>query len=103
MHVRFEIIQFVDICSFIQTIDYPFPRPTMLQTKFEPNWANGFNLSLNKMLFENVDRQQTTMTTAYPISSPRSIGFGELKSIKSVRACMMNISIKSYPNRAYDF
>ena len=29
--------------------------------KFKPNWASGFNLSWKGMLFESVDRQQTTM------------------------------------------
>ena len=43
------------------------------------------------MLIAN--RQQ--WTTAYPISSPKAFGSGELKSIKSVQAYMMNISIKS--------
>ena len=46
------------------------------------------------MMFESVDRQQTTIT-AYPISSPRAFGSGQLKSIKFAQAFMMNISIKS--------
>ena len=30
----------------------------MLQMKFEPNWASGYNLILKELLFESVDRQQ---------------------------------------------
>ena len=51
------------------------------------------------MLIDNRQRY----ITAYPVSSPKAFGSGELKSIKSVQACMMNISIKSQPNIAYDF
>ena len=50
----------------------------------------------------SIDNRQR-WTTAYPISSPIAFDSGELKSIKSVDAYMMNISIKSKPDRAYDF
>ena len=84
-------------------MNYQFPRPRMLQLKFELNWASGFNLNYwsccLKVLIDN--RQQSTI--AYHINSPRAFGSGELKSIKSVQAYMVNISIKSQPNRAYDF
>ena len=35
------------------------------------------------------------------MSYPRAFGYGELKSIKSVQTCMMNMN--SQPNRAYAF
>ena len=49
-----------------------------------------------------IDKRQR-WSTACPISCPRTFCFGELKSIKSVQAYMINISLKSEPNRAYDF
>ena len=66
----------------------------MLQMKFEPNWASGFDLSL-KILFENMDRQQTTMNNGISFSSPWAFGSAELKNIKFVQTYMMTISIKS--------
>ena len=54
MHVRFEITRFVDMYNLIHTMNYQFSRPRMLQMKFEPNWASGFDLSL-KVLFENIE------------------------------------------------
>ena len=43
------------------------------------------------MLIDNTQQ----WTTAYAISSPGAFGAGELKSIKSVQAYMMNISMQS--------
>ena len=41
-------------CIFIQTINYQYAKPKMLQMKFEPNWASGFNISLKeKVLVDN--------------------------------------------------
>ena len=47
MLLRVETTQFVDICIFIQTMNYQFPRPRMLQMKFEPNWASRVQLKEN--------------------------------------------------------
>ena len=98
MHVRGETTQFVDICIFIQTMNYQFPRPRMLQMEFDPNWTSGFNLSLKELMFESVDRQQTMTETVYPTSSPRAFSSGELKSIKTVQAYKVIKPIKSQPN-----
>ena len=79
-------------------MNYQFPRPRMLQMKFDPNWTSGFNLSLKELMFESVDRQQTMTETVYPISSPRAFSSGELKRIKTVQAYKVNKPIKSQPN-----
>ena len=70
MHVRTETTQFVHTCIFIQTMNYQFPRQRMLQMKFEPNWASGFNLSLKELLFESVDRQQAMIDKCLPYKLP---------------------------------
>ena len=70
MHFKVETTQFVDIYIFIQTMNYQFPRPSMLQMKFEPNRDGGFNLTLNELLFERVDRQQTMIDNCLPYKLP---------------------------------
>ena len=40
-------------CIFIQTINYQFPRPRMLQVNFELKWASGFK-------FKDVESVDTT-------------------------------------------
>ena len=50
-------------------------------------------LRLKEMLFESVDKQGRT--AAYPVGFCRALGSDELKSINSVQAYIMNISIKS--------
>ena len=69
----------------------------MLQIKFEPNSVSGFNLSSKELLFESVDRQQTMKDNCLSYNSSRAFGAGELKSIKSVQAYMVNTPIKSQP------
>ena len=45
----------------------------MLQMKFEPNWASGFNLSSKELMFEVLidNRQCCTTIHRYPIFSTR--------------------------------
>ena len=65
----------IEIPIFMQTMINQFPRPRMLQIKVEANWASRFNLSLNEIMFESVDRHQLPILRA-------SLAFGssELKA-----------------------
>ena len=54
----------------MQKMNYQFPRPRLLKTKFEPSGPSGFYLSLKEMLFESVYRQQTMMDNSLSYKLP---------------------------------